>query len=116
MRDFEVIFERAPLMCDNISVVSVAKNPVFHKRMRHLERRHHFLRDHVEKGDIEMRYIDIEGQLADIFTKPLTLLALLLDRENWCLPSLWLGLRGSLYFILYICIFFLLCCISFILT
>jgi hypothetical protein len=28
--------------------------------MRHLERRHHFLRDHVEKGDIEMRYIDTE--------------------------------------------------------
>jgi hypothetical protein len=25
-----------------------------------LERRHHFLRDHVEKGDIEMRYIDTE--------------------------------------------------------
>jgi hypothetical protein len=33
--------------------------------------RHHFLRDHVEKGDIEMRYIDTEKQLADIFTKPL---------------------------------------------
>jgi hypothetical protein len=29
------------------------------------------LRDHVEKGDIEMRYIDTERQLADIFTKPL---------------------------------------------
>jgi hypothetical protein len=34
-----------------------------------LKRRHHFLRDHVEKEDIEMRYIDIERQLADIFTK-----------------------------------------------
>jgi hypothetical protein len=31
---------------------------------------HHFLRDHVEKGDIEIRYIDIERQLADIFIKP----------------------------------------------
>jgi hypothetical protein len=30
-----------------------------------------FLRDHVEKGDIEMRYIDTERQLTDIFTKPL---------------------------------------------
>jgi hypothetical protein len=37
--------------------------------MRHLERRHHFLRDHVEKGDIDMRYIGIERQLDDIFTK-----------------------------------------------
>jgi hypothetical protein len=71
MRDFRVIFERVLLMCDNTSAISIAKNLVFHKRMRHLERRHHFLRDHVEKGDIKMRYIDTERQLADIFTKPL---------------------------------------------
>jgi hypothetical protein len=58
MRDFGVNFERVPLMCDNISAISVAKNLVFRKRMKHLERRHHFQRDHVEKGDIEMRYID----------------------------------------------------------
>jgi hypothetical protein len=71
LRDFGVIFERVLLMCDNTSAISVAKNLVFHKRMKHLEVRHNFLRDHVEKGDIEMRYIDTAGQLADIFTKPL---------------------------------------------
>jgi hypothetical protein len=70
MRDFEVIFERVPLMCDNTSVISVANNLVFHKRMKHLKVRH-FLRDYVEKGDIEMRYIDTERQLTDIFTKSL---------------------------------------------
>jgi hypothetical protein len=47
MRDFGVIFERVFLMCDSTSVISVAKNPVFHKRMRY-----HFLRDHIENGDI----------------------------------------------------------------
>jgi hypothetical protein len=71
MRDFGVRFGRVPLMCDNTSAISVAKNPVFPKKMRHVKRRHHFLRDHVEKGDIEMRYIDTKRQLADIFTKPL---------------------------------------------
>jgi hypothetical protein len=71
MRDFRVRFERVSLMCDNTSAISVAKNSVFHKKMRHVERRHHFLRNHVEKGDIEMRYIDTERQLADIFTKPI---------------------------------------------
>jgi hypothetical protein len=55
MIDFDVRFEIIPLMCDNTSAISVDKNPVFHKKMRHVERRHHFLRDHVEKGDIEMR-------------------------------------------------------------
>jgi hypothetical protein len=71
MRDFGVIFERVPLICENTSAISIAKNLVFHKKMRHLERRHHFLRDHIEKGDIKMRYIDTERRLADIFIKPL---------------------------------------------
>jgi hypothetical protein len=60
MIDFGVRFEIVPLVCDNTSDISIAKNPTFHKRTRHLERRHHFLRDHVEKGDIEIRYIDTE--------------------------------------------------------
>jgi hypothetical protein len=71
MREFGVRFERVPLTCDNTSAILVAKNPVFHKKMRHVEGRHHFLRDHVEKGDIEMRYIYTERQLADILTKQL---------------------------------------------
>jgi hypothetical protein len=71
MRDFGVRFERVPLICDNTSAISVAKNPVFHNKMRHVERRHHFLRDDVEKGDIEMRYIDTERQLVNVFIKPL---------------------------------------------
>jgi hypothetical protein len=71
MRYFGVIFKRVFLMCDNTSFIYVAKNSVFHKIMRHLERRHHFLRDHVEKEDIEMRYIDTERQLTDISTKSL---------------------------------------------
>jgi hypothetical protein len=58
-------------MCDNTSAISVAKNSAFHKIMKHLEVRHHFLRDHMEKRDIKMRYIDTERQLTDIFIKPL---------------------------------------------
>jgi hypothetical protein len=58
-------------MCNNTSAISVAKNLVFYKKMRHVKRIHHFLRDHVKKGDIKMRYIDTERQLTDIFTKPL---------------------------------------------
>jgi hypothetical protein len=42
MRDFRVRFERVPLMCDNTSVISVAKNLVFHRKMRHVEMRYHF--------------------------------------------------------------------------
>jgi hypothetical protein len=60
MIDFGVIFERVSLMCDNTSAISVAKNLVFHKRIKHLKMRHHFLKDNVKNRDIKMRYIDTE--------------------------------------------------------
>jgi hypothetical protein len=108
VRDFGVMFERVSLMCDNTSAISVARNPVFHKKMRHIERRHHFLRDHIEKGDIEMRYIDTERQLADIFTKPLdsSRFADLWREIGVCHPyGLVCGGVGSLSCILYILLF-----------
>jgi hypothetical protein len=58
-------------MCDSSSAICLAQNPVFHGREKHIKVRHHFLRDHVEKGDIEIKYIDIDRQVADILTKPL---------------------------------------------
>ena len=42
-----------------------------HSKTKHIEIRHHFLRDHVSKGDWCIDFIDSEHQLANIFTKPL---------------------------------------------
>jgi hypothetical protein len=71
MRDYEVTYKSVPLMCNNSSAICLAHNPVFYGRSKHIKLRHHFLRDHVEKGEIEMKFIDTERQLTDIFTKPL---------------------------------------------
>jgi hypothetical protein len=49
----------------------MADNPVEHSCTKHIDIRHHFLRDHQQKGDIEVYHINTENQLADIFTKPL---------------------------------------------
>jgi hypothetical protein len=78
MRDYGMTYKSAPLMCDSSSAICLAQNPVFHKRAKHIKVRYHFLRDHVEKEDIVMKYIDTERQLSDIFTKPLDGLILLL--------------------------------------
>jgi hypothetical protein len=69
MRDYGVTYKSVPLMCDSSSAICLAHNPVFHGRAKHIKVRHHFLRYHVEKGDIEIKFIDTERQLADIFTK-----------------------------------------------
>jgi hypothetical protein len=49
----------------------MADNPVEHSRTKHIDIRHHFLRDRQQKGDIEVFHISTENQLANIFTNPL---------------------------------------------
>jgi hypothetical protein len=71
MRDYGAAYKSVSLMCYSSSAICLAQNLVFHVRVKHIKVRHHFLGDHVEKGDIEMRYIETERQLADIFIKPL---------------------------------------------
>jgi hypothetical protein len=70
MRDYEETYKSVPLMCDSSSAICSAQNSVFHGRAKHIKVRHRFLRDHVGKEDIEMKYIDTERQLTDIFTNP----------------------------------------------
>jgi hypothetical protein len=63
--------EQSPSPCDNESAIRMADNPVEHSRTKHIDIRYHFLRDHQQKGDIEIAYVNTHNQLADIFTKPL---------------------------------------------
>lgn len=42
-----------------------------HSRKKHIEIRHHFFKEHVEEGTIELFFMPYNKQLADIFTKPL---------------------------------------------
>ena len=72
LEDYGLIFNKIPIMCDNTSAIMISKNPVLHSRTKHIEIRHHFIRDHVEKGNIELIHIDTKNQIADIFTKPLS--------------------------------------------
>ena len=59
------------IKCDNTSAINVSKNPVHHSRTKHIDVRHHFLRDHVEKGNVFLTHVRSEEQVADIFTKGL---------------------------------------------
>jgi hypothetical protein len=71
LRDYGYKFRKVPLLCDNESVIRMADNPFEHSRTKHISIRYHFLRDHQQRGDIEIAYINAKEQLADIFTKPL---------------------------------------------
>jgi hypothetical protein len=48
---------QVPLLCDNESVIKIAYNPCEHSRTKQIDIRHHFLRDHVIKGDIVISHV-----------------------------------------------------------
>ncbi|WVZ52714.1 hypothetical protein U9M48_003749 [Paspalum notatum var. saurae] len=54
LSDFGLRFGKIPLLVDSTSAISVAKNPILHSRTKHIDVRFHFLRDHYEKGDIDL--------------------------------------------------------------
>jgi hypothetical protein len=71
LRDYGYKFSKVPLLCDNESAIRMADNPVEHSRTKHIAIRYHFLRDHQQRGDIEIAYVSTKEQLVDSFTKPL---------------------------------------------
>jgi hypothetical protein len=77
LRDFGYNLSKVPLLWDNESAIRLEDNPIEHSCTKHIDIWHHFLRDHQQKGDIDIYHISTENKLADIFTKPL-------DEKTFC--------------------------------
>lgn len=70
--DFKVHHEESvKLTCDNISALSLCKNPVFHDHTKHIEMDVPFIREKVVAGIIELVYVHTSRQSVDVFTKSL---------------------------------------------
>ncbi|GJR83547.1 hypothetical protein Tco_0154332, partial [Tanacetum coccineum] len=59
------------MYCDNKSAIALSCNNVQHSRSKHIDIRFHFIKEHVENGVIGLYFVNMEYQLADIFTKSL---------------------------------------------
>ncbi|GJY90548.1 hypothetical protein Tco_0505744 [Tanacetum coccineum] len=53
------------------NVIALCCNNVHHSMSKHIDIRHHFIREQVEKGVVELYFMRTEYHLADIFTKAL---------------------------------------------
>jgi len=59
------------ILVDNQSAISLAKNAVFHSHTKHIAICYHFIRKKVDAGEIELEYIPMNAQVADVLMKPL---------------------------------------------
>ncbi|GJT09375.1 retrovirus-related pol polyprotein from transposon TNT 1-94 [Tanacetum coccineum] len=87
LTDYGFHFKKIPIYYDSKSSIAISCNPVQHSQTKHIDVRYHFIKEHVEKGTIELYFFKTDYQLADLFTK-----ALPVDRFNYlvCL----LGMRN----------------------
>ncbi|GJX14612.1 hypothetical protein Tco_0206370 [Tanacetum coccineum] len=69
--DYDIRLDDIPIMYDNKGAIDLSKNPVQHSRTKHIEIRHHFLRDNIQKGHISIEKVSSVDNIADIVTKPL---------------------------------------------
>ncbi|GJU17116.1 retrovirus-related pol polyprotein from transposon TNT 1-94 [Tanacetum coccineum] len=69
--DYGYKYNRILMYCDSKSAIAISCNPVQHSKKKYIDIWYHFIKEHVEKGTVELYFVGTEYQLADLFTKAL---------------------------------------------
>ena len=67
---FDLQFDATCIYCNNQSCVKFSKNPVFHDKSKNIEIKYHYIRDMVQREAVNLQYVAMEEQIADVLTKP----------------------------------------------
>lgn len=59
------------IFSDNQSCISLSRNPTFHARTKHVKIQHHFVREKIENGEIDLVFCGTQDMVADVLTKGL---------------------------------------------
>ncbi|CAL8078783.1 unnamed protein product, partial [Prunus armeniaca] len=84
----ELQTKATPLHCDNISAIAITRNPVFHQKTKHIDRRYHFIKDALQEGTVDLIYCPTNEKLANIFTKALA-------KDRFCYLREKLGVKSA---------------------
>ncbi|KAI3697877.1 hypothetical protein L6452_30976 [Arctium lappa] len=87
LRDYGFKFDKIPIYCDSKSAIAISTNSVQHTKTKHIDVRYHFIKVNVEKGTIELYFVNPDYQLAD----------LPLDEKRFNFLISKIVLRGSLH-------------------
>jgi hypothetical protein len=71
LKDYGYLFNKIPIYYDSKSSIAISCNTVHHCKSKHIDLRYHFIKEHVEKGTVELYFVGTEYQLADLLTKSL---------------------------------------------
>lgn len=71
LHEYDVSQDTMTLFSDSMNVINTSKNHVQHSRTKHIDIRHHFIRDLVERKQVSLESINSKNQLANIFSKAL---------------------------------------------
>ncbi|GJV80759.1 hypothetical protein Tco_1516629 [Tanacetum coccineum] len=72
LTDYGFYFDKIPVYCDSKAAIAISCNLVQHSRTKHIDVRYHFIKEHVEKGIVELFFVRTEYQLAGLFIKALS--------------------------------------------
>ena len=68
---FRASVKSLDLYCDNSGAIAQAKEPRYHHKTRHIDRKYHLIRKIVKNGDVELCKIHTDANVVDPLTKPL---------------------------------------------
>jgi hypothetical protein len=72
LNELQVLTNPTPILyCDNQSAIAISENDKFHNRTKHIDIRHHYIRDAIKNKEIQLQWIESKNQQADILTKSL---------------------------------------------
>nr|GFB35050.1 copia protein [Tanacetum cinerariifolium] len=71
LTDYGFYYDKIPMYCDSKAAIAISCNPVKRSHTKHIDVRYHFIKEDVEKDIVELFFVRIEYQLADLFTKAL---------------------------------------------
>ncbi|GKD79473.1 hypothetical protein Tco_1342094 [Tanacetum coccineum] len=72
LTDYFFHFDKILMYCDSKATIAISCNLVQHPRTKHIDVRYHFIKEQVERGIVELFFVETEYQLADLFTKTLS--------------------------------------------
>ncbi|GJV26503.1 retrovirus-related pol polyprotein from transposon TNT 1-94 [Tanacetum coccineum] len=69
--DYGYKYNRIPMYCDSKSAIAISCNPVQHSKTKHIDIRYHFIKEHVDKGIVELYFVGNCIPTCELFTKAL---------------------------------------------